>query len=115
MTPSFKLLLLSVLTSQIWLFKNYIKLGEYLIPFFIYIRYNKFMEVFVDNKTIELRKDEEFITLGTLLKIAGLIQTGGMAKVFLANNNVYVNGEAENRRGRKLYRGAEIRVANKTF
>ena len=79
------------------------------------MRYNNFMEVFVDNKTIELRKDEEFITLGTLLKIAGLIQTGGMAKVFLANNNVYVNGEAENRRGRKLYRGAEIRVANKTF
>ena len=73
------------------------------------------MEVFVDNKTIELHEGEEYITLGTLLKIEGLIQTGGMAKVFLANNNVYVNGEAENRRGRKLYRGAEIRVANKTF
>lgn len=115
MTQSFKSSLLSVLTKQICLFKNYMKLREYLIPFFIYMRYNNFMEVFVDNKTIELRKDEEFITLGTLLKIAGLIQTGGMAKVFLANNNVYVNGEAENRRGRKLYRGAEIRVANKTF
>ena len=73
------------------------------------------MEVFVDNKTIELREGEEFITLGTMLKIAGIIQTGGMAKIFLADNIVYVNGEAENRRGRKLYRGAQIRVANKTF
>ena len=73
------------------------------------------MEVFVDNKTIELREGEEFITLGTMLKIAGIIQTGGMAKIFLADNVVYVNGEAENRRGRKLYRGAQIRVANKTF
>ena len=73
------------------------------------------MEVFVDNKTIELHEGEEYITLGTLLTIAGIIQTGGMAKVFLANNVVYVNGEAENRRGRKLYRGAQIRVANKTF
>ena len=79
------------------------------------MRYNKFMEVFVDNKTIELHEGEEYITLGTLLKIAGIIQTGGMAKVFLADNVVYVNGEAENRRGRKLYRGAQIRVANKTF
>jgi len=69
----------------------------------------------VDNKTIELHEGEEYITLGTLLKIAGIIQTGGMAKVFLADNVVYVNGEAENRRGRKLYRGAQIRVANKTF
>ena len=69
----------------------------------------------MDNKTIELREGEEFITLGTMLKIAGIIQTGGMAKIFLADNVVYVNGEAENRRGRKLYRGAQIRVANKTF
>ena len=69
----------------------------------------------MDNKTIELHEGEEYITLGTLLKIAGIIQTGGMAKVFLADNVVYVNGEAENRRGRKLYRGAQIRVANKTF
>ena len=73
------------------------------------------MEVFVDNKTIELRADEEYITLGTALKIANIISTGGMAKAFLAENVVYVNGEAENRRGRKLYRGFEVRVLNKTL
>ena len=79
------------------------------------MRYNNFTEVFVDNKTAQIRDDEEYITLGTLLKIVGIIDTGGMAKVFLANNTVYVNGEEENRRGRKLYRGAVVRVGNKAF
>ena len=73
------------------------------------------MEVFVDNKTVQLRDDEEYITLGTLLKIVGIIDTGGMAKFFLANNVVFVNDEAENRRGRKLYHGTSVRVGNKTF
>ena len=63
-------------------------------------------------KEIELRKDEEYITLNVLLKITDLIPTGGMAKIFLAENDVYVNGEKENRRGRKLYRG-DIIKANK--
>ena len=79
------------------------------------MRYNNFVEVFVDNKTIELRADEVYITLGTALKIANVISTGGMAKAFLAENIVYVNDEAENRRGRKLYRGMIVRVGNKTL
>ena len=66
-------------------------------------------------KSIKLRKDEEYITLGVLLKIAGIIDTGGQAKFFLSENVVLVNGEEDNRRGRKLYRGDEIRVLNKTF
>lgn len=69
----------------------------------------------MSNKEIFLRSDEEYITLGTLLKISGIIDTGGQAKYFLAENIVYVNGEEENRRGRKLYRGMEVRVGNKTF
>ena len=50
-----------------------------------------------------------------MLKITGLIQTGGMAKAFLAETPVLVNGESENRRGRKLYSGDVIEVANDTF
>lgn len=69
----------------------------------------------MSNKTIKLRDDEEYITLGTLLKIAGIIDTGGQAKYFLTENVVYVNDEEENRRGRKLYRDMTVRVANKTF
>ena len=66
-------------------------------------------------KSIKLRKDEPFITLGILLKLAGIIDTGGQAKWFLGENAVLVNGEEENRRGRKLYHGDQILVQNQSF
>ena len=66
-------------------------------------------------KTITLREGEEYITLQILLKISGVISTGGMAKLFLAENAVYVNDEKENRRGRKLYPGDKIQVLNTSF
>ena len=66
-------------------------------------------------KSIKLRKDEEYITLGVLLKIAGIIDTGGQAKYFLSENVVLVNDEKENRRGRKLYHGDKIQVQGQTF
>jgi len=50
----------------------------------------------------EIKISTDTITLGQLLKLANVIDTGGMAKWFLHNNEVYVNGELENRRGRKL-------------
>lgn len=66
-------------------------------------------------KSIKLRKDEPFVTLGVLLKITGVIDTGGQAKFFLAENTVLVNGEEENRRGRKLYHGDLIQVGKQAF
>ena len=66
-------------------------------------------------KCIKLRKDETFITLGVLLKITGIIDTGGQAKFYLSENTVLVNGQEENRRGRKLYHGDEIIVQNLSF
>ena len=67
------------------------------------------------SKSVKLRKDEPFITLGVLLKITGIIDTGGQAKFFLAENTVLVNGEEENRRGRKLYHGDVVQALNHTF
>src|ERR1043166_4241685 len=46
-----------------------------------------------------------FITLGQLLKVAGIIDSGGAAKFYLSETPVLVNGEQEQRRGRKLYPG----------
>ena len=69
----------------------------------------------MDPKSIKLRKDEDFITLGIMLKMAGIIDTGGQAKFFLAENDVLVNGELDSRRGRKLYRGDQIQVNNTLF
>ena len=67
------------------------------------------------DKIIELRQDEQYITLGILLKIAKIISTGGEAKIFLNENEVLVNGEEENRRGRKLYNDDKVEVAGNVF
>ena len=66
-------------------------------------------------KEVKIRDDEEYITLNVLLKITDIIETGGRAKIFLAENEVLVNGELENRRGRKLYRGDVIEVSKQAF
>ena len=57
---------------------------------------------------IEVQGD--YITLGQLLKVAGVISTGGEAKLYLADIAVMVNGEPEQRRGRKL-RGGDLIAA----
>lgn len=52
----------------------------------------------------------EYIALGQFLKLAGVIDTGGMAKTFLAEVPITINGEPDNRRGRKLYPGDEVAI-----
>ena len=52
----------------------------------------------------------EYITLGQFLKLSDCISTGGHAKFFLQENTVIINGEADNRRGRKLYAGDKVKV-----
>ncbi|MFZ4454020.1 S4 domain-containing protein YaaA [Salibacterium aidingense] len=54
--------------------------------------------------------DTEYITLGQLLQEAAIIDSGGMAKLFLSEFEVFVNGEPEQRRGKKLYHGDEIDI-----
>ena len=52
----------------------------------------------------------EMIRLGELLKLAGVVGTGGEAKLLLASEEVRVNGEPESRRGRQLRAGDEVLV-----
>lgn len=52
----------------------------------------------------------EYITLGQFLKLADCISTGGHAKFFLQETKVLINGEPDNRRGRKLVIGDKIEV-----
>lgn len=66
-------------------------------------------------REVKINKDEEYITLNVLLKMVDLISTGGMAKLYLRTNDVYVNGEKEDRRGRKLYRGDIIKTCKTEF
>ena len=62
----------------------------------------------MENLTI----DTEFITLGQLLKMTNAISSGGMAKWFLDEYIVYVNGEEEQRRGKKLRNGDIVKIPN---
>ena len=62
-----------------------------------------------------LKIKTEYITLQQLLKIEDIISSGGEAKYFLANNEVYVNGELENRRGKKLYPNDIVKVLGKEY
>jgi len=51
-----------------------------------------------------------YITLGQMLKLADCISSGGEAKPFLQQNQILVNGEPDNRRGRKLVSGDTVQV-----
>jgi S4 domain protein YaaA len=51
----------------------------------------------------EVKIKTEYITLGQFLKFADVLPSGGIAKYFLQDVPVHVNGEIEIRRGRKLY------------
>ena len=66
--------------------------------------YNTYRIHFMAQFKVKIHADQEYIELGNLLKLAGIISTGGYAKVFLQDNEVFVNGEREYRRGRKIRR-----------
>jgi ribosome-associated protein len=53
---------------------------------------------------------DDMIRLGQLLKLAGVVESGGDVKSVLAAAIVRVNGEVEVRRGRQLHRGDVIAV-----
>lgn len=57
----------------------------------------------MDYKKISVKED--FIRLDSAMKLAGLVSTGGHAKLVIQNGEVTVNGEICLQRGRKLYRG----------
>ena len=57
---------------------------------------------------MEIRIKDEFIKLGQALKLAGVVEDGVEAKYAINDGLVLVNGEVENRRGRKIHPGDTI-------
>ena len=53
----------------------------------------------------EITIKDEYIKLGQALKLAGMVGSGVEAKILIQDGLVSVNGEADERRGRKLYPG----------
>ena len=59
---------------------------------------------------IETTIKTEFIKLDSLLKFAGLTDTGGFAKELIQNGAVTVNGEVCTMRGKKIRSGDQVEV-----
>lgn len=57
----------------------------------------------------------EYITLGQFLKFKRIVGQGGEEKFYLQTHKVLVNGESENRRGRKLRPGDRISLDEGEF
>ena len=63
-------------------------------------------------QTVAIRDD--MIRLGQFLKLAGLADSGDLARQLIVDGEVSVNSEIETRRGRQLSRGDIIDVATPT-
>lgn len=56
-----------------------------------------------------------FIKLDSALKLSGIADTGGMAKMLIEDSLVKVNGEITVQRGKKLFPGDKITFRNSLF
>jgi ribosome-associated protein len=62
---------------------------------------------------VQIRGDT--IRLGQLLKLAGVVGSGGDVRDLLASHEVLVNGEPEERRGRQLHAGDVVTLGDLTL
>ncbi len=62
-------------------------------------------------KTVSIKTD--IIRLGQFLKVAGLVDTGGEAKMRIQAGEAKVNGEVETRRGKQLSPGDIVEFGGK--
>jgi ribosome-associated protein len=63
----------------------------------------------------DVRIQGETIRLAQLLKLAGIVRSGGESKALLAESAVRVNGELEVRRGRQLRAGDVVEAVGESL
>ncbi len=56
----------------------------------------------------KIKIKDEYIKLGQALKLSGLVSSGVEAKVVIQDGEIFVNGERELQRGKKLHAGDVI-------
>ena len=64
---------------------------------------------------VKIKIHSEPITLGQFLKFSGLIYSGGEVKIYLKENDVFVNEIPEKRRGKKLFSGDIVQVNDQKY
>ncbi len=64
---------------------------------------------------MEFKLDKEFLELIRVLKYMNFVQSGGEAKMVVAEGMVFVNGEQEFRKRRKIRLGDKIEFEGRTI
>lgn len=64
---------------------------------------------------MEIKINNEFIKLDSLLKLANLVGTGGEAKMIIQDGQVLYNGQVETRRGKKVYPGDVVELGEEVI
>jgi ribosome-associated protein len=62
-----------------------------------------------------MKIDTPYIKLDSFLKAVNSVSSGGEAKMLITMGKVWVNGETELRRGRKLIPGDTVEIGGKKF
>ncbi len=63
----------------------------------------------------KVKINTEYITLGQVMKLLNILDSGGMIKAYLLDQGAIVNGELEHRRGRKLYEKDVVEIEGHTY
>ena len=63
----------------------------------------------------EIKIDTEFIKLDQLMKYGAMVQTGGEAKMLIAQGLVLVNEEICTQRGKKVRPGDKVEFDGETY
>ncbi|PID94425.1 MAG: RNA-binding protein [Bacteroidetes bacterium] len=58
---------------------------------------------------------QAYIELNKLLKIMGIVESGGFANAVITGEEVLVNGQIETRKRKKLHQGDTVTFANHTI
>ncbi len=66
----------------------------------------------MDNDHQKINISTATITLGQFLKLTGYFPSGGAIKHYLQEQQVFVNGQLENRRGKKLTHNDIVTLEN---
>ena len=69
----------------------------------------------LSESVIDIPIHTEFIKLQDFMKFANVVESGGMAKNFIVNGEVEVNGEVCTMRGKKLRPGDTVKFLNNTW
>ena len=56
-----------------------------------------------------------YIKLGQFIKFINLVSNGSDVKEFLLNNNIFVNGILEQKRGRKLFINDKVKILDSLY